>query len=146
MPYSNSPATSATDRVRLTVGDVFADFEILDDNTYQYLIDKNKKNERLAAVDAAKVLKFQIAQYPHRETAGEMEEWNQFAQLYTKALDAVISGTDGSINAIPLAGGTSREELRQSHYNRDRVGLGLPHLSRCPYRHYVWNRDELFDM
>lgn len=141
MSYNNNPAGSAIDRVRLLVGDVFEDFEILDDNTYQYFITKYNDNEMDAAIAAAKVIKFQIARAPKRETAGKYEVWNDFASLYTAALDDLISGGGASIYvAIPYAGGISRSDMLNNNRNRDNVRLCLPKIS-CPYNHVLWNND-----
>ena len=143
MPYTNSPATNPIDRVRLLVGDVFTDFEILDDATYQYFLDKYNGDEMLAAIAAAKVIKFQIAKTPTRETAGKYEVWSDFAALYTAALDDLIDKGETSLFvAIPYAGGISHRDMWLNNRNRDNVRLCLPRISGCPYGHFLWSNEE----
>ena len=142
MPYTNNPATNPIDRVRLLVGDVFSDFEILDDNTYQYFLDKYNGDEMLAAIAAAKVIKFQIAKAPTRETAGKYEVWSNFAQLYSDALDDLIDKGESSLYVgMPYAGGISRQDMWLNNRNRDNVRLCLPRITGCPFSHYLWNNE-----
>lgn len=142
MPFTGNPATNAIDRVRLLVGDVFSDFEILDDTTYQYFLDKNDGDETKAAVDAAKVIRYQIAKAPTRETAGKYEVWSDFAALYTAALNDLIDRGESSLYVgIPYAGGISRQDMWKNNRNRDNVRLCLPRISGCPFTHYLWNND-----
>jgi hypothetical protein len=145
LAYTNSPATNPIDRVRLLVGDVFTDFEILDDNTYQYFLDKYNGDEMLAAIAAAKVIKFQIAKTPTREKAGNYEVWSEFAERYTDALDDLIDKGETSLYVgMPYAGGISRSDMLKNNLNRDVVRLCLPRISGCPYDHFLWN-NELYD-
>lgn len=145
MPYTNDPVNNPIDRVRLLVGDVFEDFEILDDATYQYFLDKNNGNETAAAVDAAKVIRYKIAKAPYRERAGQYEVWDKFAELYTAALNDLIDDIgNGSFVAIPYAGGISRRDMRRNDLDPDVVGLCLPKLGICPFRHWIWNREQTF--
>ena len=44
----------------------------------------------MAAIAAAKIIKFQIAKSPTREKAGHYEVWSDFAKLYSAALDDLI--------------------------------------------------------
>lgn len=142
MPFTGSPATNPIDRVRLLVGDVFTDFEILDDNTYQYLLDKYSGNETLAAIAAAKIIRFQIAKAPTRERAGNYEVWSEFAKLYSAALDDLINDGETSLYVgIPYAGGISHQDMMANNCNRDNVRLCLPRISGCPDTHYLWNND-----
>jgi hypothetical protein len=142
MPFTGNPATNAIDRVRLLVGDVFSDFEILDDNTYQYYLDKYEGNEMLAAIAAAKVIKYQIAKFPTRETAGKYEVWSDFAALYTAALDDLIDKGESSLYVgMPYAGGISKQDMQLNNRNRDNVRLCLPRISGCPFNHYLWNNE-----
>lgn len=142
MPFTGSPATNPIDRVRLLVGDVFTDFEILDDNTYQYFLDKYEGNEVLAAIAAAKVIRFQIARTPTRERAGNYEVWSDFAKLYSAALDDLIDDGETSLYVgIPYAGGISHQDMWANNSNRDNVRLCLPRISGCPFTHYLWNNE-----
>ena len=144
MSYTGSPATSASDRVRILVGDVFEDFEILDDITYNYFIQKYPNDEMAAALAAAKLIRFQIARMPTRETAGKYEVWNDFAALYTAALGDLISGNEGAslYVAMPYAGGISRSDMYRNNISPDVVRLCLPRIDGCPYNHYLWNNSQ----
>jgi hypothetical protein len=143
LPYSGRPDTVASDRIRLRTGDLFEDFEILDDDTYNYFISKYPNDETAAAIAAAKVIRFQIARTPTRETAGKYEVWSDFAALYTAALADLISGTDGSslFVGMPYAGGISRQDMIANNMNSDVVRLCLPRISGCPYKHLLWDND-----
>lgn len=143
MPYTGSPATNPVDALRILVGDAFEDFEILDDATYQYFLDKNDGDVNKAAIDAAKLIRFQIAKAPYRERAGQYEVWDKFADLYTAALNDLIDGDNGlaSFVPIPWAGGISKSDMLANRMNPDRVALCLPRLTTCPYRHWVWSSD-----
>lgn len=143
MPFTGNPATNPVDRVRLMVGDVFADFEILDDATYQYFLDKNQGDEQKAALDAARTIRFQIAKFSYRETTGDIEVWSNFAADYKAALDDLISEIVDGVTAvaIPYAGGISQIDMWMNKRDWDTVPLNLPRLSTCPYRHYWWNTD-----
>lgn len=142
MPFTGSPATNPIDRVRLLVGDVFSDFEILDDSTYQYYLDKYEGDEVLAAIAAAKVIRFQIAKTPSREKAGHYEVWSDFATLYTAALTDLIDDGETSLYVgMPYAGGISHRDMWLNSSNRDNVRLCLPRIGGCPYSHYLWNNE-----
>ena len=142
MPFTGNPATNPIDRVRLLVGDVFSDFEILDDSTYQYYLDKYEGDEMLAAIAAAKVIKFQIAKSPTREKSGHYEVWSDFAKLYSAALDDLIDKGESSLYVgMPYAGGISRSDMCKNNINRDNVRLCLPRITGCPYNHYLWNNE-----
>ena len=97
MAYTNSPATSVTDRLRLNVGDIHS-VEILDDETYTYYYNKNEQNERRATRDLFTVLLFALSRYTH-EKAGQVEVWgNQYFQNYLAAVKLAI--TNPSIDSI----------------------------------------------
>ena len=85
MAYTNSPATSVTDRLRLNVGDIHS-VEILDDATYTYYYTKNEQNERRATRDLFTVLLFALSRYTH-EKAGQIEVWG--SDYFRNYLDAV---------------------------------------------------------
>lgn len=143
MAFTNDPANNPIDRIRLLVGDVFEDFEVLDDATYQYFLDKAEGDEMKAAIMAAKVIRFKIARTPYRERAGQYEVWDKFAELYTAALNDLIDDEEGlsSFVPIPWAGGINRSEMILNNRNPNRVALCLPRLTTCPFKHWVWSSD-----
>ena len=90
MAYTNSPATSVTDRLRLNVGDIHS-VEILDDATYTYYYTKNEQNERRATRDLFTVLLFALSRYT-QERAGQLEVYgHQYFQNYLSAVKLAIT-------------------------------------------------------
>lgn len=126
MPYSGSPSTSATDRVRLNVGDVWPDMELLHDEDYQYFIDKNNGNENRATLDAARALLFILSRYT-RERTGDIEVYGgDIFSNYFKALELILKDPNIAISlAMPYAGGISREDMHANRMNRDNNSVSL---------------------
>ena len=89
MAYTNSPSTSAIDRLRLNVGDIYS-VEILDDATYTYYYTKNEQNERRATREIFTVLLFALSRYT-RERAGDIEVYG--SDYFRNYLDAVKLAT-----------------------------------------------------
>lgn len=142
MAYSGNPATSAIDRVRLACGDIFDDIELLDDETYQWLI-TTESNERLAALKAAQFILFSLARYA-RERAGDIEYYGQeFFNNYRNALKDFMTGSN-VINAVPYAGGISKTDMYQNRLDCDVNGIkiyegfskGIPSYFPSLYRDY----------
>lgn len=121
MAYTNSPATSVTDRLRLNVGDIHS-VEILDDETYTYYYTKNENNERRATRDLFTVLLFALSRYTH-EKAGQVEVWgNEYFQNYLAAVKLAITNPSiDSITAMPFAGGISRSDMDTRASDTDAV-------------------------
>lgn len=120
MPYSGNPATSATDRVRLNVGDIWPDLELLHDEDYQYFIDKYKGNENRATLDAARTLLFTLARYT-RERTGDIEVYGgDIFSNYYRAIELILKDPNAAISAaMPYAGGISREDMHANRANHD---------------------------
>lgn len=120
MPYTNNPAGSATDRVRLNVGDVWPDMEWLHDEDYQYFIDKNNGNENRATLDAARTLLFVLVRYT-RERTGDIEVYGgDIFNNYFKALELILKDPNIAISvAMPYAGGISRSDMHANRVNCD---------------------------
>ena len=121
MAYTNSPATSITDRLRLNVGDIHS-VEILDDETYTYYYTKNEQNERRATRDLFTVLLFALSRYTH-EKAGQIEVWgSDYFRNYLDAVKLAITNPSiDSITAIPFAGGISRTDMDTRASDTDAV-------------------------
>ena len=82
MAFTSDPVNSSTDRVRLITGDTDPVFEFLDDETYNYVIDKNNSNEKQAALEAAKYILASITRFT-RERTGDIEVYgNEFFKNY----------------------------------------------------------------
>jgi len=121
MAYTNSPATSVTDRLRLNVGDIHS-VEILDDETYTYYYNKNEQNERRATRDLFTVLLFALSRYTH-EKAGQIEVWgSDYFRNYLDAVKLAITNPSiDSITAMPFAGGISRTDMDTRASDTDAV-------------------------
>ena len=121
MAYTNSPATSITDRLRLNVGDIHS-VEILDDETYTYYYTKNENNERRATRDLFTVLLFALSRYTH-EKAGQIEVWgSDYFRNYLDAVKLAITNPSiDSITAMPFAGGISRTDMDTRASDTDAV-------------------------
>jgi len=65
MPYTNSPATSVTDRLRLIIGDTDLADEQLTDDIYTFYLSRHENNENKAALSCLDVI---IAKYSHYAT------------------------------------------------------------------------------
>lgn len=142
MPYTGNPATSAIDRMRLTVGDIFTDMEYLQDDVYDYLLDKYTTNEGKAALEAARYILALLARNA-RERAGEIEVYGrEFFQNYKEFLVLIITDVNFSTvtyNAIPFAGGISKNDMLQSDLDPDMVrhkvyagfSTGVPDYRKC---------------
>lgn len=126
MPYTGSPATSATDRVRLNVGDIWADMEWLHDEDYQYFIDKNNGNENRATLDAARALMFVLTRFT-RERTGDIEVYGgDIFNNFFKALQLILKDPNIAISvAMPYAGGISQEDMHANRMNPDNHSVTL---------------------
>ncbi len=120
MPYQNNPATNLVDRVRLVVGDIWDDMEILKDADYEYFLTNHKGNERRAAMDAARTILFKISRYS-RERTGDIEVYgSEWFKNYMNALKLILINPDIAISvAVPYAGGISKEDMYLNDQNTD---------------------------
>lgn len=125
MPYTGDPTNSATDRVRLIVGDINPDDEVLDDSVYNYLLTTYSNDENKTAIEA---LKYIVARYAGLadETAGDISI--KYSDLYKAAkelLDNLISDPSMSLLAVgtPYAGGINlQDRLLNPSSNPFRLG------------------------
>lgn len=122
MPYTGDPANSAIDRVRLLVGDIWSDMEMLSDADYQYFLDKYAGNENRAGLDAARAILFKLARLT-RERTGDIEVYgSEWFKDYKAALELLLKNPDLSISiAMPYAGGISKSDMRDNDSNTDNV-------------------------
>lgn len=106
MAYTGNPSTNPIDRVRLSVGDIWPDSEILSDEDYQYFLNKNNGNENRATLDAARTILFTLSRYT-RERTGDIEVYGgDIFSNYLKALNLILKDPNISLSAaIPYAGG-----------------------------------------
>jgi hypothetical protein len=122
MPYTGSPSTNAIDRIRLAVGDIWDDIEMLTDADYQYFIDRNDGNENRATMDAIKAILFKLARMT-RERTGDIEVYgSEWFSNYYKMLLLLLKDPNASISlAVPYAGGISKTDMFLNDANCDNV-------------------------
>jgi hypothetical protein len=120
MPYTGNPATNPIDRVRLMVGDIWDDMEMLTDADYQYFLDKFNNNENRAALDAARAILFKLARLT-RERTGDIEVYgSEWFKNYRQALQDMVKNPELSISiAVPYAGGISKSDMLNNDLNND---------------------------
>lgn len=120
MPYQNSPATNMVDRVRLAVGDIWDDMEILKDADYEYFLMKYEGNERRAAMDAARAIMFKVSRFS-RERTGDIEVYgSEWFKNYLAALKLILVNPDIAVSvAVPYAGGISKRDMYSNDLDGD---------------------------
>lgn len=119
MSYTGDPVNSATDRIRLIIGDTDVDEEGLTDEVIQYVLDKNTK-ETTSAIEC---LKFLVAQYANRVTekvgglfvkeSEKFEQYNKLLNLYTKDPSTAL------VAFSAYAGGISKQDILDNANNPD---------------------------
>lgn len=122
MPYTNDPTNNPIDRIRLAVGDIWDDIEMLKDADYQYFLDRNDGNENRATMDAIKAILFKLARMT-RERTGDIEVYGgEWFDHYYKMLLLLLKDPNASISlAVPYAGGISKTDMYLNDANCDNV-------------------------
>lgn len=122
MPYTNNPASNPLDRVRLTVGDIWDDMEMLQDADYQYYLSKYNGNENRAAMDAARAILFKISRNARQRT-GDIEVYGgEWFKNYRDALKLILTNPDIAISLpVPYAGGISKRDMEGNDSSDDNV-------------------------
>lgn len=128
MPYTGSPSTSATDRIRLSVGDTDTSLEYLSDAEYTYLLTKNSSNELAASIEAARIILFHLSRFT-RERAGLIEVYgaDRFKQYKEALVEWLSNPSLTTIVAVPYAGGISIEDMQTNADDSDRVNT-IPYI------------------
>ena len=118
--YTGNPSCNKIDAVRLIVGDVYEDMEVLDDDTYQYFLDKNSSSVNRAAVDAAWAITFKLSRWT-RERTGDIEVYgSEWARGYRQTLMEFLRNPNTSImSPLPFGGGTSKSDMLERKQNTD---------------------------
>lgn len=128
MPYTNDPTNNPIDRIRLNVGDIWEDMEMLSDADYQYFLDAADGNERRATMDAVRAVLFKLTRMT-RERTGDIDVYgSEWFNNYFKALQLILKDPNISISvAMPYAGGISRSDMQANRCNPDtfRIGIGM---------------------
>ena len=122
MPYTGDPANNPIDRVRLAVGDIWDDMEMLTDADYQYFLDRNDGNENRATLDAARAILFRLTRMT-RERTGDIEVYGgDWFKNYKDALLLILKDPNAAISlAVPYAGGISKSDMFANDANCDNV-------------------------
>ena len=122
MAFTNNPALSATDRVRLIVGDTATEFEYLSDETYEYLLNKYNDNETAAALEAARYILGSLAKYSRQRT-GDIEVYGaEMFKNYKDFLIELIRNPQMLLDrARAYAGGISKSDMIQNDSNSDNL-------------------------
>jgi len=120
MAYTGSPATSAVDRVRISVGDIDTTLVFLDDATYEYYLDKNNGNEKRKARKLNPVILFSLAKM-RRERAYMVEVYGADTfNNYMQALKlALANPAIYDVEFTPYAGGISRSDMQANSDDND---------------------------
>lgn len=120
MAFTNSPATSVTDRLRLIVGDTMTEFEYLSDETYEYLMDKNK-SETAAALEAARYILGSLTRFSRQRT-GDIEVYGrEMFQNYKEFLVELLRNPQMLLDrAQAYAGGISKSDMAANDANPDK--------------------------
>lgn len=133
MPYTHDPANNPIDRIRLNVGDIWDDMEMLSDADYQYFLDAANGNERRATMDAVRAILFKLTRMT-RERTGDIEVYGgDWFNNYMKALQLILKDPNISISlAVPYAGGISRSDMQANRCDPDnfRIGIGMYKIDR----------------
>lgn len=121
MAYTGDPLNSATDRLRLEVGDTDPDYEDLTDAEYQYFIDTF--GEDAAYTQSLKALVAKYAKYA-RERAGQVEVYGQEKfKNYRKLLDDAFDPRKGRLKVgAGVSGGVSKSRIDAVRENADNAG------------------------
>lgn len=122
MPYTGNPATNTIDEIRLIVGDIWDDIEMLSNADYQYFLDRNGGNVRRAALDAIRAILFKLTRMT-RERTGDIEVYGgDWFNNYRKALLLILQNPDAAISlAVPYAGGISKLDMSANDNTADNV-------------------------
>lgn len=122
MPYSGNPSSVKTDAVRLMVGDIYPDMEILSDSEYNYYLTKNNNNINRSAIDAAWAICFKLSRWT-RERTGDIEVYgSEWARNFKAVLLEFIRNPNTVVSlAMPYAGGISKSDMRANNENADNV-------------------------
>jgi hypothetical protein len=115
-------APTLIEQVRLNVGDNSSDFQILPDDTYEWLLNKYNNNVNRSSLDAARYILFELTKFPTRERTGQIEVWNEWVNAYRKALELFLKDpTLQPFVLVPYASGISKQDMQENDSVDDNV-------------------------
>lgn len=120
--FTNNPVSSATDRVRLIVGDTMVEIEYLSDEVYQFLLDKHQNNETSAALEAARYILGSLAKFSRQRT-GDIEVYGaEMFKNYKDFLLELIRNPQMLLSRAQVyAGGISKTDMIANDSNPDNI-------------------------
>ena len=122
MPFTGEPVNSATDRIRLYVGDTLPYEEGLSDEVYEWIISETS-SEQAAAIQALKLLVAKYANYVTEKAGGLFVKESEKYEQYSDLLDKWTKDPTTSLLAagLPYAGGISKEDICKEKEKEDSV-------------------------
>jgi hypothetical protein len=122
MSFTGDPANSATDRIRLIVGDTNNQFEYLTDDVYEYLLAKYKNAETPTALEAARYILGSLARLSRQRT-GDIEVYGaEMFNNYKAFLVELLRNPQLLLDrAAVYAGGISKVDMERNDLNTDNV-------------------------
>ena len=126
MSFTNNPAGSATDRLRISCGDIDTSLEFLSDEVYTYYLSKNSGNEKRTARELMPIILFSLAKM-RRERAYMCEVYgadtfNNYMQAIKLAL---ANPAIYDVEFTPYAGGISRSDMQANSDDTDTLSPKL---------------------
>lgn len=142
MPFTNDPANSVVDRIRLAVGDIDEFEEGLSDEIYQYIVDKNTENsvvnEGAASLEALRGLVAKYANYVTEKAGGLFVKESERYDHYRDLLELWTKNPTAGFMTIGagFAGGIYKDSmdanLNNTNANRNPFRLGDKSSSGVP--------------
>ena len=122
MAFTGDPANSATDRIRLIVGDTDNQLEYLTDDVYVYLLTKYNNAETPTALEAARYILGSLAKFSRQRT-GEVEIYGaEMFNNYKAFLTELLRNPQMLLDrAAVYAGGLSKKDMRANDCNGDNL-------------------------
>lgn len=119
MSYTGDPSNSATDRLRLMIGDVDPLEEGLTDEVYQYVLTKNEGNENRTALECLRYLVAKYANYVTEKAGGLFVKDSERYEQYSKLLRDLTNNPSMSLMspAEPFGGGVYLKDIEANKSN-----------------------------
>lgn len=115
--------------MRMELADTDTAFPMLSDSEYQYFLDKHSGSVRRASMDAARAIMFKLSMRSDDTVDIFSVKGSKAAENYRLALVAYIKNPDLNpvfTNAMPYAGGISKEDMIANDANPDNNIINSP--------------------
>jgi hypothetical protein len=130
MPYTGDPKNSASDRLRLYIGDTDVNNPIFSDGEVEFYLDKNNQNALEGAIDSLYALKAGAAHKVNESVGSTSKSFGSLIKNYDELIAAleIKRGEEAlKIGAPMYCGGISKGDKNSRRSNQDRVG---PYFTR----------------